>query len=55
MINKLLIMLLSIAFLFSCSGNKSSDKFKHGEKQYDSSELQSDSEDLYLQIGRAHV
>ncbi len=51
MINKLLIMLLSIAFLFSCSGNKSSDKFKHGEKQYDSSELQSDSEDLYLLIG----
>ncbi|MDD4777883.1 MAG: lactonase family protein [Fermentimonas sp.] len=51
MINKLVIMLLSVALLSSCSGNKSSDRSQSNEARAGVSELQSDSGDMFLLIG----
>jgi hypothetical protein len=51
MVNKLVMMVLSVALLSSCSENKSSDRSVSEEERTGVSELQSNSGDMFLLIG----
>ncbi|MDD2299706.1 MAG: lactonase family protein [Fermentimonas sp.] len=51
MVNKLVMMVLSVALLSSCSENKSSDRSVSEEERAGVSELQSNSGDMFLLIG----